>query len=87
MEDLSGKDIGIITGYKYLYSLNKHPSINFISYDYYNRSKLIEDVVNQVIDGMILKMITAYEYTKNGLFRDQLKVVSVPLNSDGCVLL
>ena len=87
LQDLNGKNIGIITGYKYLYSLNKYHSVNLVFYDYYNRSKLIEDVINQVIDGMILRMIPAYEYTKNGLFKDQLKVVSVPLNNDGLRLI
>lgn len=87
LQDLNGKNIGIITGYKYIKSLNKYNSIHFVYYDYYNRSKLIEDVSDQVIDGMILRMLSAYEYTKNDLFRDRLKIISIPLNNDGLRLI
>ena len=42
---------------------------------------------NKVIDGMILDVIPAYEYTRNGIYRDQLKIVSKPLTNEGLRLI
>ena len=85
-KDLNGKTIGIINGL-IINTLYKNIHIIFVFYDYNYRYKLIEDVSNNVIDGMILDMITAYEYTKNGPYRDWLKVVSEPLTNEGLRLI
>ncbi len=87
LKDLNGKSIGIIIGLKPIISLYKNTSINFVFYDYNYRYKLIDDVSNNVIDGMILSLITAYEYTKNGPYQNLLKVVSKPLTNDGLRLI
>lgn len=81
IRDLKGKSIGVITGSQPVSSLNANTSINFVYYDYNNHSKLIDDVINHVLDGMILDMMTAYEYTKSGLYQGLLKIASSALDS------
>lgn len=87
LKDLSGKSIGIISRSKPIISLYKNTSINFVFYDYNDRFKLMDDVSNNVIDGMILSMIPAYEYTKSGPYQDLLRVASEPLTKEGLRLI
>ena len=87
LNDLKGKTIGIINRSEPVNILEKHSSINFVFYNYNNIFKLIDDVSNKVIDGIILDMIPAYKYTKNGLYRDRLKVISMPLTNAGLRLI
>lgn len=87
LEDLNGKTIGIIIDSQPLISLYKNTSINFINYDYNNLFKLIDDVNTHRIDGMILNFIIASEYTKNGIYKDQLKIVTNPLTKEGLCLI
>jgi polar amino acid transport system substrate-binding protein len=88
LDDLKGKTIGIIKRAELpIHSLDQHPNVNFVIYDYKDRFKMIEDVNNDLISGMILDMMSAYEYIKNGIYRDQLKIASKPLNNEGLVLI
>ncbi len=87
VKDLNGKDIGIISGSRPTIALYKTAAINFIEYDYNDVYKLVDDVANNAIDGMVLGMIPAYEYVSSGLYRGRLKVVSDPLTNDGLRLI
>jgi polar amino acid transport system substrate-binding protein len=79
LKDLKGKTIGLINRSETIEDLEKHSSINFVYYSYNDRSKLI--------DGMILNVIPAYEYSKDGIYRDQLKIASKPLTNEGLRLI
>lgn len=84
--DLKGKTIGIITGSIPLTALEKHSSITFTFYDYNNLLQLLEDVSNNVIDGTVLDMMTAYVYT-SGVYQGRLKILTNPLNNKGLCLI
>jgi len=47
---------------------------------------MIDDPLGNVLDGMIVNELTAYEYTK-GIYQDQLKIVSVSLTNGGLRLI
>lgn len=51
LNDLKGKTIGLINRSEPIEALEKHSSIRFIYYSYNDRFKIIEDVINKVIDG------------------------------------
>lgn len=87
LKELNGKTIGITRGSKPISYLINNISVNLIFYDYNDRAKLIDDVINHVIDGMILDAIPAYEYTKSTLYQNQLKIASAPLNREGLRLI
>lgn len=87
LNDLKGKTIGLINRSETIESLERKSSIRFVYYSYNDRFKLIEDVSNKVIDGMILDVIPAYEYTRDGIYRDQLKIASKPLTDEGLRLI
>jgi len=87
LNDLKGKTIGLINRSEPIEALEKHSSIRFVYYSYNDRSKLIDDVSNKVIDGMVLDVIPAYEYTRDGIYRDQLKIASKPLTNEGLRLI
>lgn len=87
LNDIKGKTIGLINRSEEIESLEKHSSIHFVFYSYNDRFKLIDDVSKKVIDGMILDVISAFEYTKDGIYRDQLKVASGPLTNEGLRLI
>lgn len=87
VKELNGKTIGITKGSIPVSYLINNSSINLIFYDYNDNGKLVDDVINHVIDGMILDTIPAYEYTKSTFFQSQLKIASVPLNREGLRLI
>lgn len=87
LNDLKGKTIGLIKRAEPIEALEKRSSIYFVLYDYNDLSKLIHDVSNKNIDGMVLDVIPAYEYTKNSVYQDLLKVASKPLTNEGLRLI
>ena len=87
LNDLKGKTIGLINRSEPIEYLEKKSSTYFVFYSYNDRSKLIDDVSNKVIDGMVLDVIPAYQYTKDGIYRDQLKIASKPLTNEGLRLI
>lgn len=87
LNDLNGKTIGILAGSEQIRSLYAQHHINFVIYDFNNNSQLIDDVSNNVIDGIILNMMPAYEYTKSSFYRDFLKIITPPLTSEGLRLI
>lgn len=87
VKDLNGMTIGVANEFKPVSYLINNTSINFVYYAYNNVGKLVDDVINQKIDGMILNAIPAYEYTKSPIYQNQLKIVSAPLNREGLRLI
>lgn len=87
LKDLNGKTVGVITRSNPVRSLEKYPNIVFVFYEFKDREKLIDDVRNHLVAGMILDLIPAYEYMENGLHQNQLKVASVPLDNEGLHLI
>lgn len=87
LNDLKGKTIGLIKRSDPIEALEKHSSIRIVYYGYNDRIKLIEDVSNNVIGSMLLDVIPAYEYIRDGLYRDKLKIASKPLTTEGLRLI
>lgn len=88
VQDLNGKNIGFILGSEAnTMSLYKNTAIQFIPYDYANLPKLIDDLLNHVLDGAILNGLLANQYAKRGLYQNQLKIVTPPLNKEGLGLI
>ncbi len=83
LKDLKGKRIGVIRGSDSMMSLLAYGSADLVFYDFIDRFKMPNDMVNGVIDGVFLDVITAYEYINSGMNLDQFRVVSVPLGSKG----
>jgi len=86
VKDLNGKIIGVITGQQRIDSIYKNNKIELVFYDYNNRFDMIDDTMNNVIDGMFVSELTAYEYTR-GIYQEQLEIVSVPLTNVGLRLI
>lgn len=87
LKDIKGASIGIIRGFGAINSLDNYVKTNFIFYDYSDRFKLIDDVINNVVDGMILDIMTAHELTASGFDEGRLKIVSAPINNNGLRLI
>jgi polar amino acid transport system substrate-binding protein len=87
MKDLKGKTIGLIRNSQSIRSLDKYTSTDFVFYDFEDRDKLIEDVINKKIDGMVLNMMTAHQYINDKMYQNQLKIVTAPLNDAGLRLI
>jgi polar amino acid transport system substrate-binding protein len=87
LDDLRGKTIGLINRSESINALEKYSSIYFVYYSYKDIFKLADDVRNKVIDGMILNVIPAHEYTKNAIYLNQLKIASTPLTNEGLRLI
>lgn len=87
LKDLKEKKIGIIAGAdSVLPSSPQYVSTNFISYDYHDRFKMIDDLMNGTLDGMLVDMMKAHEYTR-GLYQKQLRINSLPLGNKGLRLI
>lgn len=87
LKNLKGKTVGILAGSEQIRLLYANNYLNFVLYDYKNRFQLVNDVSSNVIDGMLLDLIPAYEYTTSSLYRGQLKIVSPPLTNEGLCLI
>ncbi len=87
LNDIHGKSIGLMSRANPVEELDKFSDAHFVFYDFDDRMKLIKNVSNGFIDGMVLNMIPAYEYAKNDYYNDRLKVVSKPLNNEGLRLI
>lgn len=86
IDDLKGKTIGLFNRSEPIPVL-ENSSAFFVNYSYNDRLKLIDDVSNKVIDGMVLDVISAYEYTHNGFYQNQLKIASGLLLDEGLRLI
>jgi len=81
-KDLNGKKIGILNEDEPISLLSRGATITFVYYDYKNRFKLSSDVINNSIDGMILDVVPASALIKEGGYENQLKILSMPLDSE-----
>ena len=80
LSQLSSKEVGILQGSSNALILEKFPSI--IQRTYSSIQAGLDDVKNNVIQAMILDILTAEAYTKD-LYVGQLKISSPPLTQDG----
>jgi len=83
LQDLNGKSVGVITGSNQIGILDPYAKVNYVFYDDSNQLNLIEDVSNQVVDGMILDILPAYEYANSFVYQNRLSIVSNPLTYEG----
>lgn len=86
VEDLGGKTIGLIASDELIPALHQHSTINFRFYEYRNKYKMFEDLVHNEIDGLVYKMIPAYELINN-YYPNQLRVITPPLTKEGLHLI
>jgi len=84
LQDLSGKEVGIINGSSALLIAKSSPSISIRSFD--TESALINDFLQGKIDAALLPVLSATIYTE-GTFAREFKIVTAPLNTDGLRLL
>lgn len=87
IKDLNGKKIGFIMGTEGSMPLYNETAIHFIPYDYSDIPKLIDDLLDNALDGAVLKGMLAFIYAKTGLYQHQLKIVTPPLNNEGLGLI
>ena len=84
LEDMAGKIIGIESGALQVLNIPESPVVVMIPYD--TASEALENLYDNVIDGVILDALRAYVYTE-GYYAGQLKVVSSPLTEKGLRLI
>jgi polar amino acid transport system substrate-binding protein len=84
LEDMEGKIIGIESGALQVFNILEPPNIVIIPYD--TASQALENLDNNVIDGVILEALRAYVYTE-GFYSGRLKVASSPLTDRGLRLI
>ncbi|MBP7075367.1 MAG: amino acid ABC transporter substrate-binding protein [Rhabdochlamydiaceae bacterium] len=80
LSQLEGQEVGILQGSTNALILEKFPSI--LQRTYSSIQSGLDDVKNNVIQAMILDILTAEAYTKD-LYAGQLKISSPPLTPEG----
>lgn len=86
IKDLSGKEIGFIMGSEAAVPY-RDSTIRFVAYDYADLPRLIDNLLEDKIDGAILKAMLAYHYAERGIYQNVLEIVTPPLNTDGLALI
>lgn len=87
LKDLEGKKIGFIRGSNSIASLLKYSYVSIVFYDYNDRFKIQDDIRNNIVDGVFLDMMTAYEFTKSGNQPGEFRIDSIPLGNYGLHLI
>jgi ABC-type amino acid transport substrate-binding protein len=81
LQDLSGQPVGIQKGSSLLFQFPQdRSSMLFISYD--NMNIAIEDLISNVLSGVIMEMPLAYTYA-NGFYAGKIKIATPPLTNLG----
>lgn len=86
LKDISGKKIGFIIGSEAAVPY-KDSTIRFVAYDNADLPRLIDNLLDDHIDGAILKAMLAYHYAERGIYQNVLEIVTLPLNNDGLALI
>ncbi|MFQ5730194.1 MAG: substrate-binding periplasmic protein, partial [Waddliaceae bacterium] len=84
LEDMEGKIIGIESGALQVFNIPEPPNIVIIPYG--TASQALENLDNNVIDGVILEALRAYIYIE-GFYKGRLKIASLPLTDKGLRLI
>lgn len=85
LKEMQGQPIGIPYGLTTHFNALRTPGVNlydmsFINYN--NMNHALDALINDHIDGVIMKAIPAYAITQ-GLYAGKLKVVTAPFNDEG----
>jgi polar amino acid transport system substrate-binding protein len=84
LAQLDGKEIAVIDGGQNELLLEAYPKILIRHYG--SIPQALEDVVANVIDGVLLNVLIASSYVKD-LYKDRLKIATAPLIDDGLRLI
>ena len=84
LKEMEGQSIGIPYGFPFHFNALKAPANLYdISFIYYNNmNRALDDLIDDHIDGVIMKAIPAYAITK-GLYAGKLKVATPPFDDEG----
>lgn len=83
-QDMAKKVVGVTSGISLSFNIKQPPGITYITYSY--TLAAFADLDKGYIDGFILDLLPAYNYTK-GFFSGRLKIASAPLTDDGIRLM
>jgi len=84
LEELSGKEVGVLAGSSSLPIVRNFPKIYMRTYD--KDSLMINDLLIGRIDGALLPLIQADSFVR-GTFQQKIKIATPPLNAEGLRLL
>lgn len=85
LKELKGQPIGVPYGFSSNFNAVRTPGVNLyeMSFVYYNDiNHALESLINDSIDGVIMKSIPAYALIQ-GLYAGKLKIVTAPFNDEG----
>ncbi|MBA3957235.1 MAG: amino acid ABC transporter substrate-binding protein [Parachlamydiaceae bacterium] len=80
LKDMEGKIVGVRTGASLIFNLDQYPSVIIRSYD--NMIHALNELDNNIIDGVVLNSFSASSYT-TGIYAGRLKIVTAPLTDEG----
>lgn len=81
---LGGKEVGVITGSPSVLIVEKYPEILIRSYD--TIPHLLNDLAAGHLDGAVIPILAAEGYVQD-LYKNQLQIVTPPLNEEGLRLI
>ena len=84
LADMEGKFIGLKRGSRVLFAIPGHPNMHVVTYD--SPITMLDDVVNDKIDGAFLNQLNAYDFT-TGYYKGKLRVATPPLTQEGLRLI
>lgn len=80
LDDLDGMSVGIRRGSPAVFALSGYPEISLVIFD--NMNEAVDRVLMDRLDGIILEGLIAHTYAQ-GIYENQLKVVTNPLLDEG----
>lgn len=84
LAEMKGKFVGVLRASSVLFNIPGHPNMRVIPYD--SSTSMLDDVVNDKIDGALLNQLNAYNFTK-GYYAGRLVVATPTLTSEGLRLI
>lgn len=87
IKDIGGKKIGFVMGSEAVIPFYKDPSIHLVPYDNSDLPRLIDNLLNNELDGAILESMLAYHYAERGIYQNVLQIVSPSLTNAGLGLI
>lgn len=85
LDDMKGKTVGIPSGHSTVFNAVRTAgahNFNLLVVTYSNMHQALNDLANNLIDGVIMEALPAYNFTQ-GLFSGRLKVATAPFNDEG----
>lgn len=84
LDEMAGKSIGVLSGSSLVYKSDRFPTVLITSYD--NILTALNDLNRNLIDGVILNNLSAYNYV-TGPYAGKLKIATPPLTEEGLRLI